>query len=148
VYEVKFTNDDRGRQRYEICHQAIVLSQRPTEVGDWDDIISLLKKIKSIGLPGKDRIGKFPLYELEDEGDLVLENSEMRQLIGFITQPIWRPEILEDVQETKRWLEGLPKQGGSTRRDAKPEEKRRAAKVMSLDKSDGATASSAPRDAS
>lgn len=127
MYELTFEPNEIGQRRYELCHQSVVLSGKAPEADTWDDVVSLIRKLKSIGNPTAEKINKTFLYDLqEDGGTFFLENSEMKLLLNFISQPMWKPEALEDVVDCKTWLEKLPKVSGSLKKDAKPEEKRKA----------------------
>lgn len=101
---------DEGTTRYEICTQAILLTQKTVQLGEYDDVISLLKKLKGIGHPAKERVGSIVLYDLgEDGGSIDLERSESNALVDFIKQPMWRPPVLEDVRGTIQWIEAASK---------------------------------------
>jgi hypothetical protein len=113
MYKLVFEENDLGRQRYEMSFQSIALTQKQVPVAEWDVVVDLVKKLKSVGRPAKEKIGSFTLYDLSEEGgEVILENAEMKALIDFVGQPIWRPLALEDAQELKKWLDGIPKESG------------------------------------
>lgn len=114
MYKLNFEDSDLGRQRYEISYQAVVRSDKAPEMGDWDDVIELLKKLKSVGEPDKSavisggKVSKKTLYDLNaGGGEIDLERSEYNFLLKCIKQPIWPTVNIEDVQDTKKWLESL-----------------------------------------
>jgi hypothetical protein len=131
VQKLIFEDDDTGRQRYEILFQSVALSQKQCQVSDWDDVVGLVKKLKSIGNPAKERIGTHVLYDLQDGGgEIVLERSEAKLLLEFVSQPIWRPLAIPDALAVRKWLENIPKVSGSLNPDAPPHVQRRAAELV------------------
>lgn len=127
MHKIKFEDTEEGRKRYELCYQSIALvpGNHSVPVADWDDVVGLVKKLKAIGVESKDRIGTHHLYDLQEGGgEVTLERSEMKQLIGFVSLPIWRPLTIEDALQLKKWLEAIPKDRGSLKLDARPEAKR------------------------
>lgn len=129
MHKVSFTDDDEGRERYEMCYQAIALVPADMRVpfSDWDDVVGLVNKLKSIGDEGKEKLGQIKLYDLQEGGgEVLLERSEMKKLIDFIKLPIWRPLAIEKAQQLLKWLEAIPKERGSLKLDAPPQAKRAA----------------------
>lgn len=87
-----------------ICIQAIASTQRATPIEAWDDVIGLLKALKSIGRQEKPE----SQFELKEEGGLIqLQRGERNQLVDFIKSGQWLPGALEKVKPTKLWIEGL-----------------------------------------
>ncbi len=128
MYEVKFEDNEIGRQRYEMAFQAVALTQKQVPVSEWDDVVDLIRKLKEIGDPAKESIGATALYNLcEGGGTVLLEKGEMKALIDFVGQPIWRPLALENARELKKWLESLEHQPGSLK-SGPPQERRRGKK--------------------
>lgn len=102
MYEIHFEANETGRQRYELCYQAIAQSQLPIPVTDWDTVADLVRKIKKAGQSAKEK----GLYDLLPGGAKVtLEKAEMAKLKEFIAQPIWRPMFLDNVIDLQKWLE-------------------------------------------
>lgn len=110
MIEARFEGPE-GSRRYEICMQALLLSKpeiggRQVQVSEWDDMVGLLRALKPIGIPVKQQ--GLTLYNLKDEGGVAkLDRAERNLLVLFLKQPIWRPETIEDVQETIKWLDEL-----------------------------------------
>lgn len=128
MQKVTFEDTDVGRRHYEMAFQAIAMTQKQTPISDWDDVIDLIRKLKSVGTPAKQKVGSKELYDLQEGGgEILLEKGEMKCLLDYIGQPIWLPLALEDAQELKKWLEAIPKEKGSLRHDAKPDAKRAVA---------------------
>lgn len=131
MFEVKFEDNDNGRQRYELSFQAVAMSQKQIATSEWDDVIDLIRKLKEIGNPASEKIGHTVLYDLQDGGGtILLEKGEMKALIDFVAQPIWRPMALEDAQSLKKWLEVIPKAPGSLK-SGPPQERRRGRAQLS-----------------
>lgn len=111
MYRLDFTRDSAGVEptqpdkRYSICIQSILTAQRPAGFDVWDDVIGLLKKLKSLG--NEKNVGPQRTYELKDGGGIIeLERAEKAQLQEFIKSGAWIPEWLEDVRNTYKWVEG------------------------------------------
>lgn len=122
-----FEDTDDGIRNYEISFQAIALSDKQIPVSEWDDVVELIKKLKTVGRPAKEKLGKTQLYDLKDGGgEVVLERSEHKLLVEMIERPIWRPMVIEDAAATKEWLKAQKNDGGSQKPDAKPQAKRKA----------------------
>jgi hypothetical protein len=97
-----------ARDRYEVCIQSILLTDRTPQVAEWDIIVDLLKKLKKIGTALPLRQG-VTIYELAPAPDGIhhtidLEKAELKTLMDFIERPIWRVHFLEKVLDTKSWL--------------------------------------------
>lgn len=115
MYKLIFEDNELDRQRYEMCYQAVVRSDKAPEMGDWDDVIALLRKLKSIGEPDKSAVigggknaQKKTLYDLTaGGGEIELERSEYKFLLECVKRPIWPTVHVEDAQDTKIWLESL-----------------------------------------
>ena len=102
--------NEKHEEFYTNCFMAISLTQRQIGVAEWDDVIGVVKKLKSIGEDTKEKLANHTVYRLADAGGVVkLERAEMNLLKDFIKQPIWRPSALESVKETLEWLESAPK---------------------------------------
>ena len=97
-------------KRYEIMIQALLINdQRRIAVNEFDDVISVLHKLKRVGVPSQMH-GGIQLYDLiahDIPQSIELERSERNCLISFIKCPIWRADSLEAVQETIVYLEGF-----------------------------------------
>lgn len=129
--KLDFAFDDEGKQKYEICSQAIMLAGKSVEPKDWDDFLPLMKKFKAAGEPAAEqppgtKKDRPILFELAGPCAIHLERGEYNILIDLIKQPIWRPVILEDVIEVRDWLTKLEDTNSSLAKDAKPEAKRKA----------------------
>lgn len=111
MFFLKFEPKNETHERhYTHLFMSISLTQRQIPVAEWDDVVSLLKKLKSIGVDTKEKVGNSSVYRLQDEGgELDLERAEMLLLKDFMKQPIWRPSALEDIKETIDFLEAAPK---------------------------------------
>lgn len=108
MFQLEFSDTDDGRSKYEICFQALALAQRPPQISEFADVVSIIKQLKANGAPGKTSQGDVVLYDLKKGGaTIALERSEYGLLKLYVTQPIWRPISLESVVMTKDWLEGL-----------------------------------------
>lgn len=107
-----FSGEDAA-SKYEICYQAVVLSDRQVQISEWDTVVDLLRKLKAVGNVAKEKTAGTELYELaSSNGGMVfpavdLEKSELKLLIEFIERPIWRPSGLERVLNTRKWLKEL-----------------------------------------
>lgn len=101
---------EKGRERFEICYIAVTLTQRQVAVSEWDDVVGLLKALKSCGVMTKDKIAgtDVDLCDLVEGRQCTLQRSEQKVLLDFISQPIWRPAKIEAVQECKAWIAGIP----------------------------------------
>lgn len=108
MYQLDFSGEE-GQARFAICHQAIVLTQSSIPVSQWDDCVGLLKKLKSIGVPSGQRLGKTEILDLASDRSkrIQLERTERQFLIERIAQPMWKPDTLEEVMATKLWLDTL-----------------------------------------
>lgn len=94
---------------YSILIMSLILSHRETPRHEWDDVIAVTRKLKSLGDPQKETLNGSPVYILKPEGGtLALERSELAVLRTFVEQPIWRPTALEEVKQTLDWLTALP----------------------------------------
>lgn len=113
MIRVKFDNDALGKQRYEVCTQAVLLSNpqhggKSIAVSEWDDVVTLVRALKGIG----ESLGKLPngieLFELAASGgEMELGKGERNLLVSFLKQPMWRPDVIENVQEAIVWLDSL-----------------------------------------
>ena len=122
MYQLDFAQSETDEARYATCYMAIVLTQKQIQVAEWDDVIALLKALKSVGLDtgGKILGSELPLYVLrEDGGTIKLERSAYKMLLEFVAQPLWRPSATEATKECKTWLEGL-KPEAEVAADGKP----------------------------
>lgn len=129
MHKVLFEDTEEGKKRYEMCYQAIAMVPRDYSIPQtkWDDVIGLVKKLKSVGEESETMLGSHHLYDLQEGGgEIMLERSEMKLLVELVGLPIWRPLAIEDAQNLKKWLEAVPKEKGSLKLDAPPH-KRRAA---------------------
>lgn len=133
MFELIFDPNKVGQERFEICWQAVMLTNKPVTRDNEDDFISLMKKLKSISSEDKGNVvGGVTLRDLNPEGGTIyLERSEKKLLLeNCIRSDIWRPVILEKKKETEEWIAVLKEVAGSTAKDARPEEKRRAVSLM------------------
>lgn len=114
MYKLDFTDDEQGRERFEICYQAIVMTNKDVTRENEDDFIHTLKKLKSISLESRDdqgkkiKLGGIVLRDLQDGGGTIeLERSEHSLLLDCIKRPIWRPIVLEQKKECENWIAGM-----------------------------------------
>jgi hypothetical protein len=115
AYTLQFT-PEQGPE-YEICYQAVALSSKQIPVGEWDDVVSLLEALKGVGTEAKEKAGNVALYELREYGGKIeLDKAELKLLLDFIRQPMWRPHVLPQVQQTVKWLEGAQKKQDEERK--------------------------------
>ncbi len=112
MFRLDFSRDSAGvsptapDKKYLICIQSILTAQRPAAFDAWDDVIGLLKKLKSIGVEKMAGVQK--TYDLADGGGVIeLERGEKVQLMEFVKAGMWIPDFLEDVRNTYQWLSGL-----------------------------------------
>ncbi len=127
MYTLDFVDDEEGQRNYELSFQAIAMTQKELPLVQWDDAVALVRKMKAVGKPAAQKIGRTQLYDLKaGGGQVLLERSEYTMLFDMVTQPIWRPMALEDVQAVLEWLKAHKNDGGSLVQDARPEAKRRA----------------------
>lgn len=93
---------------YQICFQALMLSERKPAVIEWDSYVDLLRSIKGIGNESKIQLGGVNLYDLKsllgEHMILNLSKQETRIILESIEQTSWRPAVLEDVVRTRNWL--------------------------------------------
>lgn len=101
--QLSFTVEEK--HRYEVCYQAIVATDRMPPLEEWEDVVSLLRKLKAVGVPAKERIRGLLMYDLQAPATVELERSELNLLKAHIVRPIWRTDAIEDVLETKKWLD-------------------------------------------
>lgn len=113
MYRLDFSKDSQDieqlkpEDRYAVCIQAVMTAQRPTSFDSWDDVIALLKKLKSIGTETK--TGNSRTFDLNSGGGVLeLQRGERTQLLDFIKQGSWVTEYLEKARGTLKWIEGLP----------------------------------------
>lgn len=132
MYRLDFSKDSQNieelkpEDRYGICIQAVMTAQRPTAFDAWDDVIALLKKLKSIGTETK--VNGIRTYDLNPGGGVLeLQRGERNQLVEFIKVGSWVTEFLEKARNTLKWVEGVPDEEEqktpskeSTRRPAGP----------------------------
>lgn len=111
MFTLKFQpKNEKHEEHYTHLFMAISLTQRQIPVAEWDDVVSLLKKLKSIGIDTQEKLGNSSIYRLNAEGGEVhLERAEMVLLKDFMKQPIWRPSALEQIKETLDFLDSAPK---------------------------------------
>lgn len=129
MYELRFEGNAQGRERYEICWQAAMATNKPPTKDNEDDFIDLIRAIKKIGTFSGQYLGQsgIKLYDLQDDGGtLFLEKSVYKLLIACLAETGWRPPVLEQKRECEDWLKSLTEVSGSLAADARPEEKRRA----------------------
>jgi len=106
MYELRF-DGEQGSERFEIAIQSIIMAQKQIQVAEWDEVVSLLSKLKKIGKPTA-VVGGRQLYDLQEGGGVVLlEKAEYKRLLEFVEQPIWVPHVLEQVMNTRGWLKDL-----------------------------------------
>jgi hypothetical protein len=111
VYRLDFTDKFKvlsiePKERFAVCMQAIASTQRPTPPEAWDDVIGLLKKLKSVA-DEKRSDGKIE-YELKLGGAVIeLERGERTQLLEFIRTSPWNPMGLETVRGVREWITSL-----------------------------------------
>lgn len=107
MYKLGFEPNELGRQRYEICSQAFIMTTRIPQPNEYDEVVDTMRLLKQAGVPTNIAQGR-QLYDLHRDGSIVmLTNPQHRCLIDYIKTPIWQPVILEQVVETRKWLEGL-----------------------------------------
>lgn len=110
----RFMPDEEGRNRYEYCLMSLLLSRREIPLTEWDDVISVTKKLKAIGRDTGEKLMGAAIYQLVEGGAVqFFERSEVASLRSFLTQGVWRPMVLGEVRATIEWLDKLP--------DAQPE---------------------------
>lgn len=126
MYVLDFHAQPQGAKFFEICFVAINGAQVAPAVGQWADVVSLVRKLRHAGtdLAGQGQPENLVLNP--DAAAVSLERSEMRKLQEFIEQPIWRPTGIEVAMETLEWLRKTPEDPGSHAADARPEQRRRA----------------------
>lgn len=112
MYRLDFSQDSAQIEqttpdkRYLICTQSILTAQQPASFSSWDDVIGLLKKLKSLG--HEKTVGNQKTYDLNSGGGVIeLQRGERQQLLDFIKAGFWIPDFLEDVRNTYKWVEGL-----------------------------------------
>jgi hypothetical protein len=113
VYKLDFTPDKNhisafpAEERFGVCMQSVITTQRATHKDAWDDVIGLLKKLKSIATETK--ISDINTnYKLAPGGGVIeLERGERSQLLQFIDAGLWNPLGLEAVRATKTWIDNL-----------------------------------------
>lgn len=99
---------DQDQEIYQLAYQAVVLSQRQTPVAEWEDVVSLLRKLKAVGVPAKERIGTVQLMELAPGGGTVsLERNEHRILLECVEATSWTPLALETAAKLRSTLQAL-----------------------------------------
>jgi hypothetical protein len=113
MYRLDFSKDSQNieelkpEDRFAVCIQAVMTATSPTSFDAWDDVIALLKKLKSIGTETK--VGNIRTFDLNSGGGVIeLQRGERTQLIGFIKGGAWVTEFLEKARGTLKWVEGLP----------------------------------------
>jgi len=107
MISLEFTPDEVGHARYEICTQAFILTTYQPRLDEYDDIASVLRKLKAIGEPNKIVANgtNLTVYDLVEGGGVVeLERSEWKTLFDFVNRPIWRAGTIEVVLDCKNWL--------------------------------------------
>jgi hypothetical protein len=116
VYQLDFTPDKNKispispAERFGVCMQAIITTQRPTPKEAWDDVIGLLKKLKSLADETKLSDGNLN-FKLKPGGGIIeLERGERSQLLQFIDAGLWNPLGLEAVKATKVWIDTTAEQ--------------------------------------
>lgn len=107
MYQLEFFGE-LGSERYEICTQAYLMTDRTIAVAEWMDVVYLQRKFKEIGKPSEQTANGITLLELDGDASIVLERSEMKLLLEFLERPIWRVHVLERVITTRDWLKGIP----------------------------------------
>lgn len=115
MYKLDFTKDNQGvleskpEDRYSVCYQAVTSSQTPAAFESWDDVISLLKKLKSIGREEKAENAPMKTFVLNNGGGVLeLERSERTLLLEFIKKAPWTNSFLEHVRPTYNWIDKTP----------------------------------------
>lgn len=115
MYRLDFTRDSQNieelkpEERYSVCIQAVMTAQSPTAFDSWDDVIGLLKKLKSIGTETK--AGSVRTFDLNSGGGVLeLERGERTQLLDFVKKGAWVTEFLEKAKGTYKWIEGIPEE--------------------------------------
>lgn len=104
---------ESARDRYSICYCAIVLSNRQAPVSDWDTIIDVLRKLKSIGSMVAQKIGDTTIYELATPKEdtlhqtIEVDKAGLVLLIDYIESPIWKVGAIERVADCRNWLKEL-----------------------------------------
>lgn len=91
---------------YAVCYQAVVMSQRPIPVAEWADVVSLLRKLKSIGQASEVNKDLWDLNTRLETQFIDLERAERSSLLAFIEQPMWRAAGLEDVVSAQLLVRG------------------------------------------
>lgn len=135
MIKLKFEDTEEGRKRYEICSQALLLTQRKVDVSEWDEVIDLVKAIKDAGTKTSQQLNGIFLYDLMEGGaEVNLEKAEAKLLVSFIRQPMWRPEGVAEAKSVALWVEEIKDDRASAKKDARPEARRDApkSKVLAL----------------
>lgn len=97
-----------AEERYGICIQALRAVQKAPAFDQWDDMISLLKKLKALGRVTNQEAPKhLQQYELKEPGSIYLERGERALLLDYIRQGQWIPDALETARATLKWLEAI-----------------------------------------
>lgn len=121
MYKLEFSKDAQGEKRYTLCFEACVSQKEPPAVSDWDTVIDLIRKLKSIGILREKVGGKVDLYDLDKEGACVifLEKAEYKKLMAFVKAPVWPAYVLDEIKPMVKWLESLKHEPGSLADGAK-----------------------------
>jgi hypothetical protein len=131
MFQLDFEASSEDSQReYATIFSAINLTQRQTAVAEWADVAGLIKALKSIGKDSGESVGGAPVFILDRDGPIYLERGEQRLLVDYLKQPIWRPHVIEQIQELVKKVEGAKEHVGSLKPDARPEAKKRAMELV------------------
>lgn len=114
MYTLVFDPSSEGRERLEICFQAIVATDRNVTSDNEDDFIELLKAIKGISTETNELLSAGSRVRLRvlnpTGGHIALERSAYRLLVDLVKRPIWRPQILEQKRAVQEWLASIKEQ--------------------------------------
>jgi hypothetical protein len=118
MYKLNFKPDRsrispiKAEEKYLICIQSLVNAAKPAPFEAWDDVIGLLKKLKSIGVPDSENPRGFVLKF--GGGVVELERGERNQLIEFIKSAPWIPAHLDIAKTTLKWVQDTEEVAGSS----------------------------------
>lgn len=106
MYKLKFESP----RNYAICIQSITMNQKVIPVIEWDNLVSMVRKLKSIGTPSMIQPNRESptIYDLADSGtEISLTSGEYKLLLDLLQQPIWKTSVIEDIVSVRDWLRGI-----------------------------------------
>lgn len=105
MYTLDFTvGPEQEQMRFQICLNAFLMTNRVPPVAEYDAIVGVLRKLKQHAVR-VEKIRGIQIYALEQNVSLEFTEEELHCILSHVNHPIWTPAALEDVVDTREWLQ-------------------------------------------